>query len=156
MFNRGNMRYKTVQDILDQAAAFHQRVAALADEAAMAQDRQRLGMLLDYLSDHQSQLKAAIEAFRDEGSQRVMETWFDRAPEIEVDELGQAELASMKDVDSLIKRVVDFHDQVIELYANLRDQAAIEEVEAVFADLAELERHEKMALIQGARQLQDI
>lgn len=156
MINKKPMRYKTVQDILKQAAVFHQRVAELADEAAVDQDRERLGMLLDYLSDHQSRLKSAIDAFRDEGSRKVMDTWFDRAPEIQVDELDQAELASIKDVDALVNRVVDFHDQVIELYANLRDQAAIDEVEQVFADLADLERHEKMELVQGAQQLQDM
>ena len=150
------MRYKTVQDILDQAAALHQRVAKLVEEAAADQDRTRLSLVLDYLADHQEKLKTAVESFRDGGDQKVMETWFDRAPKIEVEEFGDSELAEIDDVDQLIERVTRFHDQVIEIYTNLRGQARIEEVEEVFDDLAELERHEKMELIQSTRQLQDL
>jgi hypothetical protein len=150
------MRYKTVQDILDQASALHQRVAALADEAAVEQDRQRLALVLDYLADHQTRLQSAIDAFKDEAGDRVLTTWFDRAPEVELPDLDEASLATLEDVDDLIDRVVGFHDRIIELYANLRDQARIEAVEAIFADLAELEQHEKMELIQGSRQLQDV
>jgi hypothetical protein len=150
------MRYKTVQQILDQASTLHQRVATLANGAAVEQDRHRLALVLDYLADHQDRLRSAIDAFVDEAGDRVLATWFDRAPELELPDLNEASLARLEDIDELIDRVAGFHERVIALYANLRDQARIEAVQAVFADLAELERHEKMELIQGARQLQDI
>ncbi len=150
------MRYKTVEEILDQAAALHDRLAACSREAAEAQDKQRLGLVLDYLADHQDRLRQAIESFEDDAGDRVMSTWFDRSPELELPQVQSQELAGIDDVDALIDKVADFHDRIIALYGNLRDQAHIHEVREIFANLADLERHEKMELVQSTRQLQDM
>ncbi|TVQ36377.1 MAG: hypothetical protein EA370_08295 [Wenzhouxiangella sp.] len=150
------MRYKTVQEILDQAVVLHDKLAKCSRAAAGAQDKQRLSLVLDYLADHQEQLRKAIESFEDDAPDRVMTTWFDRSPELELPEVKTDDLAEIDDVESLVEQVVEFHDRIIELYGNLRDQAHIREVREVFANLADLERHEKMELIQSTRQLQDL
>ncbi len=151
-----SMRYKTVQEILDQAAELHARIAEQARQAAETQDRQRLSLVLDYLADHQASLKQAIQSFKGDAADRVLATWFDRSPEMELSALSAKALADADGVDELIETVMQFHDQIISLYGNLRDQAVVDEVRAVFSNLAELETHEKMELIQTTRQLQDI
>ncbi|TVR94234.1 MAG: hypothetical protein EA418_10735 [Wenzhouxiangellaceae bacterium] len=150
------MRYKTVKEILDRAAALHDRLAAYSREAAQGQDKQRLGLVLEYLADHQDRLGQAIESFEDDAGDRVMSTWFDRSPELDLPEVQPQELADIDEVEALIDKVVEFHDRIIALYGNLRDQARVHQVREVFSSLADLERHEKMELIQSTRQLQDI
>ncbi len=150
------MRYKTVEEILDQAAALHDRLAACSRDAAQAQDKQRVGLVLDYLADHQDRLRQAIKSFEDDAGDRVMSTWFDRSPELELPQVKSQELADIDEVETLIDKVIEFHDRIIALYGNLRDQAHVDQVREVFASLADLERHEKLELIQSSRQLQDI
>ncbi|MCC5865456.1 MAG: hypothetical protein JJU31_10085 [Wenzhouxiangella sp.] len=150
------MRYKTVRDILNEASALHDKLAALSYRAAEASKDRRSGLVLDYLADHQNQLRKAITAFEDDAAERVMATWFDRSPELDLPEVQATDLADVNDLEALIEKVVEFHDRITELYANLRDQSRAQEVRAVFASLAELERHEKMELTHSTRQLQDI
>lgn len=149
------MRYKTVEDILAQAGRLHGQAAQLAEQAAAEQDQQRLALVLDYLADHQVCLQQAINSFRSDATSAVLATWFDRTPELELPDFAASDMSGPDSVDALIDATCNFHDRLIELYANLRDQSPVDDVRAVFADLAELERHEKMELVQGTRQLQD-
>lgn len=149
------MRYKTVEEILQQAAVLHQQLADRIEQAAGQQQRERLGLVLTYLADHQAQLRLALDAFRREAASSDLATWFDRSPELELPRFETLSLVQAADLNTLLGQLVEFHDELGALYANLRDQACIESVRAIFGDLAALVQHEKTELIQGARQAQD-
>ena len=150
------MRYQTVQDILERAQSLH---AAVADQAMAASDEQadpRLAAILDYLAQHQTRLAGAIAGFRQDSKESTLATWFDRAPTEHPKGLDSDTLISAGSTDDLIGQIIEFHEEVTELYGNLRDQAHTDGVRRVFADLANIEIHEKMELVQSSRQFDDI
>ena len=150
------MRYQTVQDILERAQSLHAAVADQAIAASGEQSDPRLAAILDYLAEHQTRLADAIAGFRQDSREKTLATWFDRAPTEHPQGLDSESLISAGSTDELIEQIVEFHEEVTELYANLRDQAHTEGVRKVFADLADIETHEKMELVQSSRQLDDI
>lgn len=150
------MRYQTVQDILEHAQSLHAAVADQAMAAAGEQNDPRLATILDYLAEHQTRLADAIASFRQDSKEATLATWYDRVPTEHPKGLDSETLVSARSTDDLIEQIVEFHEEVTELYGNLRDQAHTEGVRRVFADLANIEMHEKMELVQSSRQLDDI
>ncbi len=150
------MRYQTVQEILDHAQKLHTVAAEQALSAASSQADARLEAILDYLAEHQTRLARAIDEYRQDASEATLSTWFDRTPPSPSEGLDDSILANSRTTDDLLDQVTAFHDEVVALYANLRDQARSESVRQVFGDLASIERHEAMELVQSTRQLDDI
>lgn len=152
------MRYKTVKDILDWTVEFHQQLGKLAGAAADDQQQERLKMLLDYLADHEAELRNAVQNIEDDVPDRLLATWFDRSPEIELPTLPEEtdEAADAAYVDKMVGKVVDFHDHMVSVYTNLSEQTNNEQIGKIFTNLAELEEHEKINLVRGAQQMRDL
>ncbi len=152
------MRFKTVNEILDWTADFHGRLAVLFDDAAEEHERQRIRMLLDYIADHETRVRYSLENFEVDGADRLLATWFDKAPEIELPEIPEnlSALLEAGRIDAIVEYVVAFHNQMIDIYTNLRDQANNESIEAVFDSLAEIEHNEKIKLVRDAQLFKDV
>lgn len=151
------MRFKTVHEILDWTAAFHEQVADLYKAKARGHEQERVGLLLNYLADHEAALRDAIRNYEVDAADRLLETWFDKAPDITLpatpDKLGH--LITSSETADIVKLAVVYHDQLIELYTTLREQAEVESIRELFDSLASMEKNEKMRMIRDAQHLED-
>lgn len=152
------MRFKTVQEILDWAAQFHGRLADLFGAASDAHQRQRIGLLLEYVADEESRLSNSLKSYEVEGADRLLATWFDKAPDIQLPEIPEnlSALLESGKTDTILEYVVTFRDQMIDVYVNLREQANNDGIRAVFDSLAQMEHNEKMTLVRDAGHFEDV
>ncbi len=152
------MRYKTVKDILDWTAELHRQLADLARQYAEDPDHQRLKLVVDYLADHEAHLKQATLAFEKDIPEGVLATWFYRAPDFEMPDLAEeAEaLARADNIEQVVSRVVDFHEQIVTIYRNLAEQTNNDRIRDLFESLAALEEHDKLRLVRNAHHLRDM
>ncbi|WP_290648690.1 hypothetical protein [Aquisalimonas sp.] len=152
------MRFKTVQEILDWAAQFHGRLADLFNAASAVHQRQRVGLLLEYIADEESRLRNSLKSYEVEGADRLLATWFDKAPDIQLPEIPEnlSALLESGKTDTILEYVVTLRDQMIDVYINLREQANNDSIRAVFDSLAQMEHNEKLTLVRDARHFEDV
>lgn len=60
------------------------------------------------------------------------------------------------DIQSLMARIIDQHNQVIELYRYLHAQEGAPSAKELLQNLIELEEHEAMQMALGSNRLNDI
>lgn len=152
------MRFKTIEEVLAWTGVFHDHLAGEYQRLSERGERQRLDLLLKYLADHERLLQQSIERFRADAPERLRNTWFDMAPDVplpgtlvEFNRLCQA-----SDVQELVEIAVRFHDGVLAVYTSLRNQAPNESIRELFDSLVQLEYHEKLKMVRGAQQLEDV
>ncbi|MCK0536202.1 hypothetical protein [Alcanivorax quisquiliarum] len=152
------MRYKNIDEILAWTGRFHTELAQHCQQLARQHDRQRLEMLLSYLAEHQRRLAEMLAQIREDSEPGIRYTWFDKAPDIpgpeSLPELG--ELIRGDSVDAIAAAALKFHDGIIEIYNELREQAPTDRTRQLFENLADLEHHEALKLVRGAQGLNDM
>lgn len=152
------MRYKNIDEILAWTGRFHAELAQHYQQLSRQHDRQRLEMLLDYLAEHQQRLAVTLQQIREESEPAIRDTWFDNAPDIPgPDDMPElAELIRSDSVDSIVATALKFHDGIIEIYNDLRDQAPTDKTRQLFENLAAMEHHEALKVVRGAQGLHDL
>lgn len=152
------MRFKQISEVLDWAAALHTRLAADYKRLADDQSRTRVGLLLDYLAEHETALASALEHYQNDADQRLLRTWYDKAPEPELPESleGLCEELDCSDTAQVVGLAIRFHDLLIDLYTLLRDEAPTASVAELFTNLASMETQEKMRMVRDAEELEDL
>lgn len=151
------MRFCKISELLDWVGAFHQALATeykvLADET----DKERVAMLLKYLSEHQQKLAEATEKYEEDATANLLTTWSDQCPDMGLPEsVSQLHSAlSGKETGEIIIKVIEFHDMLIEMYKALADKTSNDSVKTLFEHLATLEKQEEMRTVRDALRLED-
>lgn len=151
------MRFCKVSEVLAWVSTYHQTLAEkyleLADEAT----RERAALLLKYLSEHQRLLANSVGKFAEDAADSLLATWSDQCPEFEMpDSVNQLQddLAG-KDTEEIIRSVIKFHDQLIDMYKTLEENASTPSAKAQFEALARMEQQEEMRTVRDAQRLED-
>lgn len=152
------MKVETLKDVLEWTKSTHRNLSQCMTHCAEHHDSERARMLLEYLSEHENTLKAALQRFVDASSSKVLNTWcleyLDRQPIVdhkncEASFMGQ-------DLSEIIETVVAQHHQIISLYKHLYSRAEIPSVLELTKQLANLEEHHAMQMVQASNCIQDI
>ena len=148
-------RFVQVRDLLEQAAQFHGRMAEFYHGLSDRAPKERVKLLLDYMSTHEKNLHDSLEDFDEEASEGVMDTWVDRDHCDRIvhacENLPAAPELSIDGVTTLAMRV---DETLIGFYDELARKAEGEDVRTVFRNLvaqeqAELRRLARDALMVG-------
>ncbi len=152
------MRAETLKDVLIWTKDFHQHMASRLTDCADRHGDQRASLLLQYLAEHEQTLTETADRYTSEGNQKALDTWcYDHIDQsaIVYRDLCNTDFATM-DVDSIIKRVAEEHDEIVSLYRYLKERAEIPEAEELMDEMLSLEEHEVMLMMQAANRLQDV
>ncbi len=152
------MRFRQVKEVLDWVVSFHERLSEeygrLSDDAT----KEKVSLLLNYLAEHQRALVNTIEKFEVDAADRLLNAWFQECPSLELpaslEEL-HVTLAG-KETDDIVNQAIKFHDELIRLYQELEAEAEVDSVRDLFANLASLEKNEKMRMVRDAQYLNDV
>src|SRR5690554_996763 len=151
------IRYRQIREILDWIEAFHERLSIEYERMSQGQVRERVALLLQYLSDHQRQLQNTIKKYGESASEEILNTWHDHFPELDLpetlDELKHH--LSVIDTNDVIQLAIKFHDVLICLFEEIRNTAPTDEVRDVFDNLAMMERQEKERMVRDSAFLED-
>lgn len=150
------MRFKRVQDILDWVVIFHDRLATLYHGMAKGREQERIGLLLEYLADHQEGLRDTLLDYAADVN-RLLPTWYEQAPETPLpgDPQALADFLEVKQTSEVVNLAIGFHDQLIDLYKWMQDKAPTDSIRELFASLVAMETHEKMRMVRDALRLED-
>jgi len=151
------MANQSVREILGEVAAFHRRLSDLYRRNADQEGRERLRMLLFYLSRHEAHLGEALARFQSGGGRVVLEMWVPmKTIEHVIEELRGVQIAPGLEVETLIGRALDFDNKVIAFYHLLAEKAPDNAVRQLFQTLIRLEQRAETVLARDTEELSDL
>jgi len=150
------MRFRNVRAIIDWTKTFHEALASEYDLMAVGHEKERVGLLLSYLADHERVLSDALTHYEDDQTHSILETCYAR--DVDLPEDVHALSAQIKALDtmSVMKLAVDFHEILVCLYRKLAETAPSEEVKALFENIARHEAREKINAVRNTGQFEDV
>jgi len=149
--------YKQTYDIIDCLRSFHKQMQDFYERLHEKDEKQKVKMLLDYLSRHEKHREETLAKYEEEASKKVMETWFKYIPRnISPDCLENIVINSNMSVDDVIGIAMHFNNCLVQLYTRLVENTSGNEVRNVFICLLERMKKEKMNLARDALWLNDI
>lgn len=151
------MSQQRTRDVLDQLRAFHERLAQWYSGQEGGADRQRMKLLLGYLSRHEANMATALQRFEEQASQKVLDTWFMFAPDTEhLFADGQRLLESATDADEVVRVALELDDRIVEAYRAMERESHIPEVREAFSALVVMEEQELHKVVRSVVGLGDM
>ena len=150
------MRFRQTRDVIQHAQAFHLAIGERYHQLSEESERQRLKILLDYLSDRERMLAASLEQFTEETSQGLLDTWFQFEDDEQRMKWPDCQLPTEVTSDTVLNAGLALTDCFIKLYREIATSADSEKVRQVFRNLMESEEQEKRTLARNVQMLDDL
>ena len=151
------MHYQTVKDVVDHSRKLHQQIGQLYSKLSEDQAQEKVSMLLDYLQRHESHLETSLCEFENDKSQKVLDSWFQYAPDHNIDDvLAKMEMHDHMSTDQVVGMALKLDDYFIDLYQDMVDNTGSSAVKAVFQNLLDMEQQEKIRTAKTALQMYDM
>jgi rubrerythrin len=145
------MAYVTTRDLLNQVRDFHQKLCHCYAEMSELTNRQKLKMLLDYMSWHEEWIEKSLGQYEADAAERILNAWFQFPPHLEREKaFAGIECGPEMDVDDVVKAVLQFDSCVIEFYREAAQRATHEDVRDLFNRLKAMETHEERQAVINA------
>lgn len=149
--------YKQTFEIFDYARIFHRKMREFYNQLHEKTEKQRIKLLLEYLSRHEKQRVETLARYEKDASRKVMDTWFKYVPEnISFDCLKNIEINSNMSVDDVVEIALGMNNCLIELYKGVIEETKVEEVKDVFNSLLRRVEQEEKNLVRDVCRLNDI
>ena len=155
------MNIKTFGELIDWTRKLHEHLARSLAQGASQHKEERARMLLEYLAAHEAEMERVVGEFERSAAPQVLNTYvpylyaaLEQRP-IRTHPTGDVPYASLS-IDDISREIFDFHDQVIDFYRLLSNEAQIPEVRELLESLLEFERHEAMRLARQTESVNDI
>jgi rubrerythrin len=150
------MSFKTVREVLQLSQDIHTNAAILYEQLREQTQRERIDMLLKFLSRHEEELAQTLSKVREGVSERILDEWH------------QTELTSISNVldgckqchpdiglQDLVDLALKVDDALISLYRHMASDASTDEARQLFNNLVVLEENEKMKTARAALSTND-
>lgn len=145
------------RDVVDQAHAFHHRLAGYFAGLRDAAENERSRLLYSYLSQHENVLSDALTRYRADAPQRLMDAWLQNVPD---DRALQAcavlDLSPDTPPDDVISASLGYDDCLISMYKAMQEAATQPELREFFENLQALEESEKHRTTVNIQSLYDM
>ena len=150
------MAYEQTRDVLADAEAFHRQIGEYYHQVSGQSAKQRIKMLLDYLSRHEEQLADSLADYEQDASQAVMDTWFQSKHKMDICALlKDVRISPEMSVDDVVDVGLKVDECLIAVFRDLAENAPCEDVRNLFRNLLELEEEEKRRLVKNALRATD-
>jgi len=147
------MNFETMREVLQRVEIFHRNLSAYFERRGANEKQEKIKLLLDYLSRHESNLAQAVQAFSAHGQQGVLNTWLQyTSPALPVD----CAISDQMAFDEVIKVALVFDDSLLDLYRTVVQEADIPEVREVAENLLAMENEERRRRTRSIAELQDM
>ena len=122
-------RFKKIRDLVDWAIAFHVELAKRYKQLAKQSGDKRVAMALDYLSDHEHSMEAALRRHLTSGDDALLDTWFDDVnplPHVQV-LTGTSDSMACENLEDVVGTAITVHKNLGELYRHRAEAAGTED-----------------------------
>jgi len=136
--------YMRVRDVLEAARRFHRQLKVFFGRLADRSDKERVRILLDYMSRHERNFEEGLNEYEAQGSGRLLDTWMQYGPDEDRLEVPSFDdLTADGAIDQVEKAALRFDDALAAFYADAAGRAQNEKVRQLFARLAEQHESDK-------------
>jgi rubrerythrin len=151
------MSNEQTRDILEHARQFHRQVSEFYDQLSCQTEKERIKMLLDYMSRHERNMAAALEAFEQSAPVHLLNACYKVGRKFQpcCEVIRDLDIPPDMSVDDVIQMGLQFDDCLIAVYRDRAENAPDEKVRGVFQDLVELAQKEKRQLSRNAQRVLD-
>lgn len=151
------MRFKNTRDVLEHIRQFHQEVSNSYQRVSGETDKNRLKLLLDYISEREQQLANAISVFTERTSDKVLDTWFQyTSDDTPIRRLLDSDMSPDMTPDDLMRVTLQISDHFIALHGDIVAAADTDEIRTVFQNLLDEEQKEKEKLARNFQMFMDL
>jgi rubrerythrin len=153
------MAVETTKDVLDHAREFHTQLSDFYNLLSRKSEKQRVKLLLDYMSQHEKYLEETLARYEEEVSGKILNTWFQYPPPKEIlDTCREVSITKTDDltVDDVIEMAVKLDQCLIDLYKEMIKNSETDEMREVFTNLMEMEKRQELELVRDAQEWKDL
>jgi rubrerythrin len=148
--------YKRVGDVLSMVRRFHNQLAEFYTRLYETSDKERVRMLLDYMSRHEKNFEQAIEEYNEQTSHKLLNTWIQYTPD-----RGVLSIPEVKDfekdatLDDVIEIAMELDDRLVHFYSEAARLVDSYELKDLFNKLKEQEEEEKSEIKKNATSIKN-
>ncbi len=151
------MASQTVRDIITHIRGMHCQLGSLYQSMGNAAARERVKLLLYYVSRHERNLEEALSQYQQQAKKAVLDTWYKSSsgdPLAGV--LDPLHIRPDMATDDVIHTVLDADQKLVNQFRQLAENAASEDVRELFQKLIAIEEREEHLLVRDATELEDL
>lgn len=150
------MSQERTVDVIDHARKFHSLLGDYYQGLSAVADRERVKILLDYLSACEKRHAQALADYEESAPHEVADTWFkwgaDKAME---NSLQLADLQPGMEVEAVLQEALRLDQCLCDLYQEIIERAHTGKIREVFSNLLETNRQEMKDLSRDFGHLMD-
>lgn len=151
------MQTETYDDLLRWTAQLHGIIAQRLEEALNPETDQRSRWLMEYIADHERELAATVERYREHAGESESRTWLYEHIGEDVPPNASWELSFVgKTSDQISEQVFDLHNQLIEVYTSMRGRAPIPAAVELMDNMLTLEEGATRRLAEQAGRVNEL
>lgn len=148
---------RTAKDVIEQVKAFHIRLGNFYQNLSDKVERERVKLLLEYMSRHHDNLAYILDEYGEGVSEHVLNTWFMFVKEeCDLSPFFDADLGPDMTAQQVIQVAVKFDKCLLETYEAMLQNDVPDDVSEIFKNLLEMEEKEKTALAKRALMIEDM
>lgn len=146
---------QTAKDVIEQTKAFHRKLGDFYQDLSDKVEKERVKILLEYMSRHHDNLAAIVDEYEDSVSENVLNTWFMYVnKECDLSPFFDANIGPEMTAQQAIKIAVDLDKCLLETYEAMLQNEVPDEVSEVFESLLEMEKIEKIRMAKNALKIE--
>lgn len=143
-------------EIIEDVRLVHKQMSDFYEQLHRKDEKGRVKLLLDYLTQHEKRRDETLTEYEDETSSTVLDTWFKFIPVNNIssymENMSSKSNISVSDVVSI---ALELDDQLINIYKYFIDHSKSIEVKSMFTSLLKRLEQEKRNLARDSLWLND-
>jgi hypothetical protein len=151
------MSVEQTRHIIDHTRAFHRMASKYYHRLAESTQRDRVKLLLDYMSEHELRLAHGLAEYEESAPEKILNTWLQSSGTTDaVTLVTDTETVAEMSVDEIVELGIKLSDCVLDVYHDLSIRAEPESVRQVFANLLNMEEKSLQQFVRDAGRLADL
>lgn len=143
--------YKKVTDVLELVRRFHKQLADFYAGLSETSDKERVQMLLDYMSRHERNFEQAFAEYSNEVGRKLLDTWIQYIPDPDMLSVPEMkDLDGNMTVDDVADILMVLDDRLVRFYSEAARRAESVELKEFFGRLKKYEEAEKSKIAENA------
>jgi rubrerythrin len=148
------MTYGTVEDLLDHVQKFHNQASQYYQELSRIADKQRVKMLLEYMSRHEKYLEECLLEYENDVPIEVLKTWSKYKPQSTYQECFEdSNLNHDMSVADVLKLSLRLDDCLINVFRKMYESTESRKIKELFNNLLNVEKHEEKSMVRESLEL---
>ncbi len=151
------MAYETVADVFDRVRNFHAQVGKYYNQLYLIADKEKVKLLLDYMSRHEKKLELCMSEYEDNASKDILNTWFKHTPASTYQEcFKDSDLNHSMSIDDVISVALRLDDCIINAFKRIVDSSESNRIKEIFTCLLKSAEREKKKFVNEALELKEM